>query len=69
MEKEKLRDLIHDLSQPLSAASVNINVVASMISKKSVNLPEIRKIISDVERENQHAFEILETIRTYIKEN
>ncbi|MBF0479452.1 MAG: hypothetical protein HQL26_08210 [Candidatus Omnitrophica bacterium] len=68
MEKKRLSDLLHDLSQPLCASVINLKVLASFLEKDKLDLPEIKNIVADVEREQNRAVEILNTLRTTIKE-
>jgi signal transduction histidine kinase len=60
--------LAHELSQPLSAIQHNAETAHILLGRDPVDLEELRAIIADVIRDDRRAAEVVQRLRTWLKQ-
>ena len=60
--------LAHELSQPLSAIQHNAEAAQILLTRDPLDLEELRAIIVDVVRDDRRAAEVLQRLRSWLKQ-
>jgi len=60
--------LAHELSQPLSAIQHNIETAQILLQRDPIDMRLLREIIDDVLRDDRRAAEVLQRLRTWLKQ-
>jgi len=60
-------ELVHQLSQPLTAISANVEAAQLQLETTSPDLTELRAILTDVRKDDTRAAEVLQRIRSLIR--
>jgi signal transduction histidine kinase len=60
--------IAHEISQPLSAIQQNGETAQILLTRESVDLQELRAVIDDVVRDNRRATEVVQRLRSWLKQ-
>jgi two-component system sensor kinase FixL len=60
--------LAHELSQPLSAIQHNIETAQILLGRDPIDMSLLREIIDDVLRDDRRAADVLQRLRTWLKQ-
>ena len=60
--------LAHELSQPLSAIQHNVETAQILLGRNPVDMSLLREIIDDVLRDDRRAADVLQRLRTWLKQ-
>jgi signal transduction histidine kinase len=64
---ELTSSIAHELNQPLGSILVNAETAALLLESPSINVHEIKEILSDIRRDDQRAGEVLRRLRSLLK--
>jgi signal transduction histidine kinase len=60
--------IAHELSQPLSAIQHNVETAQILLARDRIDMEMLREIIDDVLRDDRRAAEVLQRLRTWLKQ-
>jgi signal transduction histidine kinase len=60
--------LAHELSQPLSAIQHNVETAQILLGRNPIDMSMLREIIDDVLRDDRRAADVLQRLRTWLKQ-
>jgi signal transduction histidine kinase len=60
--------LAHELSQPLSAIQHNVETAQILLGRDPIDMSMLREIIDDVLRDDRRAADVLQRLRTWLKQ-
>jgi two-component system, LuxR family, sensor kinase FixL len=58
--------IVHELTQPLTAISANVDAAASLLNSPNPTLNELAEIISDISADGARAREVISRIRNFV---
>jgi signal transduction histidine kinase len=64
---ELTTSIAHELNQPLGSILVNTETAALMLDSPSIDLSEMKEILSDIRRDDQRASEVIRRLRSLLK--
>lgn len=67
MAGELTTSIAHELNQPLGSILVNTETAALMLESPSLDLNELKEIISDIRRDDQRAGEVIRRLRSLLQ--
>lgn len=67
MAGELTTSIAHELNQPLGSILVNAETAALMLNAPSLDVGELKEILSDIRRDNQRAGEVIRRLRSLLK--
>jgi signal transduction histidine kinase len=67
MAGELTASIAHELNQPLGAILTNTETAALLLNSSTPNLDELREIISDIQRDNLRASDVVRHLRGMLK--
>jgi PAS domain S-box-containing protein len=59
--------IAHELNQPLAAILTNTEAAMALLDSSTPNLAELREILTDIERDDQRASEVLRRVRSLLR--
>jgi C4-dicarboxylate-specific signal transduction histidine kinase len=60
--------LAHELSQPLAAIQYNAEAAQKLLAREVLDTEELRAIVSDILRDDRRAGEVVQRLRTWLKQ-
>jgi signal transduction histidine kinase len=67
MAGELTTSIAHELNQPLGSILVNTETAALMLESPSLDIAELKEVLSDIKRDNQRASEVIRRLRSLLK--
>ena len=67
MAGELTTSIAHELNQPLGSILVNTETAALMLESPSLDVNELKEILSDIRRDDQRAGEVIRRLRSLLK--
>jgi len=67
MAGELTTSIAHELNQPLGSILVNTETAALMLDSPSLDVSELKEILSDIRRDDQRAGEVIRRLRSLLK--
>ncbi|KRQ92812.1 ATPase [Bradyrhizobium jicamae] len=67
MAGELTTSIAHELNQPLGSILVNTETAALMLDSPTLDVSELKEIISDIRRDDQRAGEVIRRLRSLLK--
>jgi signal transduction histidine kinase len=67
MAGELTTSIAHELNQPLGSILVNTETAALMLESPSLDVSELKEILSDIRRDDQRAGEVIRRLRSLLK--
>ena len=67
MAGELTTSIAHELNQPLGSILVNSETAALMLESPSLDVAELKEILSDIRRDDQRAGEVIRRLRSLLK--
>jgi signal transduction histidine kinase len=67
MAGELTTSIAHELNQPLGSILVNTETAALMLDSPSLDVSELKEILSDIKRDDQRAGEVIRRLRSLLK--
>jgi len=67
MAGELTTSIAHELNQPLGSILVNTETAALMLDSTSLDVTELKEILSDIKRDNLRAGEVIRRLRSLLK--
>jgi signal transduction histidine kinase len=67
MAGELTTSIAHELNQPLGSILVNTETAALMLESPSLDVAELKEILSDIRRDDQRAGEVIRRLRSLLK--
>jgi len=67
MAGELTTSIAHELNQPLGSILVNTETAALMLESPSLDVTELKEILSDIKRDNQRAGEVIRRLRSLLR--
>jgi signal transduction histidine kinase len=67
MAGELTTSIAHELNQPLGSILVNTETAALMLDSPSLDVKELKEILSDIRRDDQRAGEVIRRLRSLLK--
>jgi signal transduction histidine kinase len=64
---ELTTSIAHELNQPLGSILVNTETAALMLESPSIDVSELKEILSDIRRDDQRAGEVIRRLRSLLK--
>jgi signal transduction histidine kinase len=64
---ELTTSIAHELNQPLGSILVNTETAALMVDSPSLDVNELKEILSDIRRDDQRASEVIRRLRSLLK--